>query len=267
MPSLQDRLTVAAISLNIAWGDVDENIFATAAAIEALPNIPDVIVLPETFSTGYIADNEHIERVAQDWHNSTTIRSMTEWARTYNAAICGTLLIKDGDQIFNRAVFVEPSGEITYYDKRHLFALSKEAKHISAGRRLPPVVRYRGWNIALAICYDIRFPAWCRNQGLRYDILLVPANWPQAREYAWQNLLKARAIENQSYVVGANRSGNDDFGSYDNQTFVFDSMGKPIDNESDNPTVVCATFSRETLQHLRRSFPVSLDADRFDIEL
>ncbi len=267
MPSLQDRLIVTAISLNIAWGDVDENIFAAAAAIEALPDIPDVIVLPETFSTGYIADSEQIARVAQDWHNSTSIGAITEWARKYNAAICGTLLIKDGDQIFNRAVFVEPSGEITYYDKRHLFALSKEAKYIAAGRRMPPVIRYRGWNIALAICYDIRFPAWCRNQGLRYDILLVPANWPEARAYAWQNLLKARAIENQAYIVGANRSGSDDFGIYDNQTFIFDPMGKPINNESKNSTVVYATFSRDTLQNLRHSFPVSLDADRFDIEL
>ncbi len=267
MPSLQDSLTVAAIPLNIAWGDVDENIFATAAAIEALPDIPDVIVLPETFSTGYISDSEQIARVAQDWHNSSAIGAMTEWAGKYNAAICGTLLIKDGDRIFNRAVFVEPSGEITYYDKRHLFTLSKEAKYITAGHRITPVVRYRGWNIALAVCYDIRFPVWCRNQGMRYDILLVPANWPQAREYAWQNLLKARAIENQSYVVGANRSGSDDFGIYNNQTFVFDPMGKPIGNENENTAIVYATFSRDTLRHLRHSFPVSLDADRFDIEL
>lgn len=267
MPSLQDRMTVAVISLNIAWGDVDENIFATSAAIEALPDIPDVIVLPETFSTGYIADSEQIARVAQDWHNSTSIDAICEWARKYNTAICGTLLIKDGDRIFNRAVFVEPSGEITYYDKRHLFSLSKEAKYITAGRRISPIVRYRGWNIAMAICYDIRFPAWCRNQSLRYDILLVPANWPEARTYAWQNLLKARAIENQAYIVGANRSGSDDFGIYDNQSFVFDPMGKPIIDERENTTAMYATFSRDTLQHLRHSFPVSLDADRFDIEL
>lgn len=266
MPSLQDRLTIAAIPLDIAWGDTDENIFAAAAAIEALPHIPDVIVLPELFSTGYIADSEQLRRLAQDWRNSAAIATITEWARRYNAAICGSLTVAEDGNVFNRAVFVEPSGEISYYDKRHLFALSKEAKHITAGRRLSPVVRFRGWNIAMAICYDIRFPAWCRNQGLRYDVLLVPANWPQAREYAWQSLLKARAIENQAYVVGANRSGSDDFGIYDNQTFVYDPLGKPIGDVSDTG-IVTATFSRDNLQQLRRSFPVSLDADRFEIGL
>lgn len=267
MPSLQDKLTIAAIPLNIAWGDSDENIYATAAAIESLPTIPDIIILPETFSTGYISDSEQLKRVAQEWHNSSTIATMSEWARRYNAAICGTLVVSENDSIYNRAVFIEPSGEITCYDKRHLFVLSKEAKYITAGQRLSPIVRFRGWNIAMTICYDIRFPAWCRNQGLRYDILLVPANWPQARAYAWETLLKARAIENQAYVVGANRSGSDDFGAYDNLTYIFDPMGKPIGEAATAEGIITATLSRDSMQHLRRNFPVSLDADRFSIDL
>ena len=257
------NLTIAALPLDIVPGDVAVNLESVEGAFASLPEGTDVVVLPELFTTGFIADADVMSRLAEPLSGDTLQRIRTLAAR-YNVAIAGSYLARTASKVFNRAFFIEPSGEDAYYDKPHLFSISAEASILSAGNPLPPVIRFRGWNISMVICYDIRFPVWCRNVDQRYDILLVPANWPQARGYAWKHLLIARAIENQAAVVGANRSGSDEFGSYDGETYIYDQQGQPVATQ--HGQWVTATISRDALRQYRLRFPVQADADSFSLQ-
>ncbi len=257
------NLKIAAIPFDIAWCQRDENLATVEKLIATLPSDTDVIVLPELFSTGFADDAEIIHEIAEP-SSGVTMTSVRSWANRYNAAIAGSYLCRVGTSVYNRAFFVEPSGDEVVYDKRHLFCISPESKILAPGRERCPIIRYRGWNIAMVICYDIRFPVWCRNVGSLYEVLLVPANWPQARAYAWEHLLIARAIENQSYVVGANRAGTDTFGVYDNLSYIFDPMGRPIGHAAEN-NIITAICDHDKLTELRRRMPVGNDAEDFDI--
>lgn len=258
------NLKINAVSLDIAWADIDENLYAAEKILSRLDKDTDVAVLPELFSTGYIASTDLLHNLAEDEANSRTLARIREWARRFNFAVAGSLLIKKDNNIFNRGFFVEPSGESTFYDKKHLFGLSEEARILTAGTRSVPVVRFRGWNIALAVCYDLRFPAWLRNTRYKYDLLILPANWPSKRKYAWEHLLIARAIENQAYIAGVNRSGKDDCGDYDNPSLILDYLGKPIaTSATDTPRVMTAVLDLENLINFRNKFPVDNDADLF----
>ena len=262
--SLYDLLHVTAVPLDIAIGDKSLNRSNLEKCIESLPADTDIAVLPELWSTGYIASPEEASAMAEGIEGES-MSLVATLSRKKNVAIAGSYLARDNDgKMFNRAFFVEPSGECSFYDKRHLFVLSQEASVVAQGKRLSPIIRFRGWNIALSVCYDIRFPIWNRNTGLKYDLLLVPANWPSKRGYAWEHLLQARAIENLAYVVGANRSGSDPYGEYNDVTYIFDYMGKPI-GESANG-FVSAKLSKERLQKFRSSFPVWKDADEASIK-
>ena len=263
--SLYDQLRITAVPLDIAIGDKSQNRSNLEKSIELLPTDTDVAVLPELWSTGYIASPEDASVMAES-NSGESMSLVASLSRKKNVAIAGSFLAcDDNGKLFNRAFFVEPSGECTFYDKRHLFILSQEASVVEQGKRLSPIIRFRGWNIALSVCYDIRFPIWNRNTALKYDLLIVPANWPSKRGYAWEHLLQARAIENLAYVIGANRSGSDPYGEYDDVTYIFDYMGKPI-GESANG-LVTATLSKDRLQKFRTSFPVWKDADDATIKL
>lgn len=262
---MNNDLNVAALALDIVWADRDANIKKVAAMMTSLPAETDLVVLPELFSTGFINDPQLLTDLPET-NSGETIRQLGELARMHNVAIAGSFLARTGPGVYNRAFFIEPSGDETFYDKRHLFSLSNEAKSMSRGDKAPAIVRFRGWNIALIVCYDLRFPAWCRSRDNSYDLLLVPANWPEARAYAWEHLLIARAIENQACVVGANRGGRDDYGSYENLTYIFDSMGKPV-GSSLRPGVIYARLDRNSIDEWRRRFPVAADSDRFDLSL
>lgn len=256
----------AAISHDIAWADLSENLYSAEKSIAQLDRDTDLVVLPELFSTGFMNTPDLLTRYADDARDSRTLEQVRIWARRYNMAIAGSYLAKDGDSTYyNRGFFVEPSGETTTYDKKHLFSLGSEARDFTAGTSTIPIVRYRGWNIALAICYEVRFPAWLRNQANKYDILVLPANWPTCRAYAWRHLLIARAIENQAYIVGANRSGCDDTGEYGtgDQSFIFNYLGKPIHTHIPQTNIITATFDHDKLNEYRRHFPVADDADPF----
>lgn len=265
MYMLNNDINIAVIPVDITWNDRDENLFATSQLIKKLRPETDIAVLPELFSTGYISDTGILHDLAET-SDGPTISAVRAWAKETNTAICGSFIARTGNMYFNRAFFVEPSGETSYYDKRHLFSLSDECKVFHQGDRQSPVVRFRGWNIAMAICYDIRFPVWCRNTGYKYDIMLIPANWPDKRGYAWKQLLIARAIENQAYVAGANRSGTDDYGCYDDMSFILDYSGNPI-GQSGCDKVSYATLHKDGLELFRRHFPVMNDHDRFIIDL
>ncbi len=259
-------LKVSAIPLDIVLGDREANLAALEQAMATLPADNDIVVLPEFFSTGFISDRDRLAEVAETG-TGPTMQFIAKLARHYNMAICGTFAARVAHQFYNRGFFMEPSGEENFYDKRHLFGLSPEAKTFHAGDRPMPIVRFRGWNVALMICYDLRFPVWSRSRNNAYDVLLVPANWPQVRSYAWEHLLIARAIENQAYVIGCNRSGSDTHGVYDKLTYAFDFLGQHIGHAVIGQPIVAATLSAEALQKMRNSFPVANDADNFSIVL
>lgn len=261
---LYSKLSVAAVPLDIAAGKKEENLKLASKAIAQLPAGVDIIVLPELFTTAFIPNPTQCRTLAED-NEGPTMRWARNTAKLTGAAIAGSFLAKTGDRLFNRAFFVEPAGDTVYYDKRHTFSIGKESEILSRGEALPPVVRFRGWNITVFICYDLRFPVWMRNTGLKYDLMIVPANWPESRSFAWEHLLQARAIENQAYVIGANRSGKDEFGDYGNTARIYDFYGKPIGEEKS--ACVHAKLSKSALQKFRDAMPVSLDADLFTLDL
>jgi omega-amidase len=196
-----------------------------------------------------------------------TITWMKAKCAEHQIALCGSLIIKENEQFFNRLVFVKPSGEAQYYDKHHLFTMADEESHFKPGmERL--IVAYKGWRICPLICYDLRFPVWARNRN-EYDILVYSANWPESRTEVWNTLLKARAIENQSYVVGANRVGVD--GSnilYSGNSQLIDPKGSVLSAIADHHKgIVYAGFSYRELTEFRKKFPVLDDADQFVIKL
>ncbi len=267
---INSPLTVAAVPLAIKWADRRANYAAAERAMNSVRPGTDVVVFPELFSTGFIPDPEVLRSEAEPT-DGEAMQLMTRLAREKRIAVAGSFLARQGEgddtAIFNRAFFIEPSGDATFYDKRHLFSLSPEATHLTAGNRPMPVIRYRGWNIALAVCYDLRFPVWCRNRSLAYDMVLLPSNWPQAREYAFHHLLIGRAIENQAWFVGADCSGTDDYGCYDGVTVIVDHEGRIVarSDKSDPTAPVYATADHEALERSRRRMPAWSAADDFRI--
>lgn len=255
-------LNVALLPLNIRWAEKQSNLDDVATSLTVLPASTDLLVLPELFSTGYCDDPQLMRDMAEPV-DGPTMSLVRTWAARYNIAVAGSYLALEGDGIYNRGFFVEPSGDTTYYDKKHLFSLSSESSIFRAGTTHIPVVRFRGWNIAMIICYDLRFPVWCRSRNYRYDLLLVPANWPQSRGYAFEHLLIARAIENQCAVAGCDRGGSDQYGDYDGLSQIFDGRGMPV-GELNGPFVYAA-LRRDKLESYRRHFPISRDSDEFEI--
>ena len=263
---MSNKLKVAIASLDITAGDKEENVNRLKTCIGNLDADSDLLVLPELFSTGFTSNNDRMQELAET-NGGWTVSQLRKIAKQYNVAVAGSFLARTGSSIFNRAFFIEPSGDETFYDKRHLFSMSSESKILVKGNTGLPVVRFRGWNIAVAVCYDLRFPVWCRNVGLKYDLLTFPANWPNSREYAWRHLLIARAIENQAYVIGVNRSGEDKFGCYDNMSLALDFCGKELNTvETSVSTLGYVTLERDALERWRSDFSAWADSDAFVIK-
>lgn len=259
------RLKVAVFPMKIAWADPEENLRNVESTISKVEPDCDIIVLPELFSTGFMQDEEVISALAEPV-SGKTISRIKQLSREHSVAIAGSFLCRVGDKIYNRGFFIEPSGEETFYDKRHLFSLSMEHKVFTPGNELPPVIRYRGWNISIIVCYDMRFPVWCRNRRQRYDLMLVPANWPSSRGYAWKHLLISRAIENQAVYIGANRGGSDDYGDYDGLSIITDGLGHIVSENGNDAELIYATFDHDELCRIREKLPFGNDADDFSLE-
>lgn len=257
------KLKIAAVALNIAWADPEENLKNVRQELIRLEDGIDLVVLPELFNSGYVDDNDLIKTLSETPSGETMTR-INEWAKEFNIAISGSFLCRIGNNIYNRAFFIEPSGDEYFYDKFHLFSLSSENKVYTKGTQEPPIIRFRGWNISMIVCYDLRFPVWCRNRNLSYDMMLVPANWPASRQYAWEHLLIGRSIENQAIYIGANRSGTDDYGEYDNLTYILDATGHHIGVKSPSGTIY-AIVDKDELAHVRKRLPFAPDADDFII--
>lgn len=260
------ELKVAALSLDINYAFREENIARAAEMIDRLPMDVDIVVLPELFSTGFISDSSKLAHFAEP-DNGPTMDAMCSISRERGCLICGSFAATDGALFYNRGFMALPDSDPVYYNKRHLFGVSAEADVYTRGTQPMPVVEFMGWNISMIVCYDLRFPVWSRNLNHRYDMLLVPANWPQSRGYAWKHLLIARAIENQAVVVGANRGGKDEYGEYDGMSEIFDGLGMPIGRQEDGGQIVMAAVSPADLVAARRRLPAHLDADDFDIPL
>jgi predicted amidohydrolase len=257
-----EEICVSAIQSEIAWEDKAQNLKHFGNLLKEIAGKSDIAVLPEMFSTGFSMHAQHLAET----NEGATIGQVRQWAKTYNLAICGSFMAKEDSKIYNRGFFITPEGGASFYDKRHLFRMGEE-NGFTAGNRTFSVL-YKGWKIRLIICYDLRFPVWCRNRNNEYDLLICTANWPQARSLVWETLLKARALENQCYVCGANRIGID--GNeilYQGNSVLIDFKGKIIaETELNKKSVVNGIISKKKLDDFRQKFPVWMDADDFDIK-
>jgi predicted amidohydrolase len=262
---VSEALRVSLVQGATRWHDPAGNRDYYGSLIAPLAGRTDLVVLPETFTSGF--SNEAIHN-AEDMHGPTV-----DWLRAQavalDAAVTGSVQLREGQGVYNRLLFVTPDGEVRHYDKRHLFRYADEHKRYAGGRdRI--VVEWRGWRICPLVCYDLRFPVFSRNRhrgdaGFDYDLLLYVANWPSPRAYAWRTLLRARAIENLCYCVGVNRVGRDGNGhDYDGDSAVLDFLGQPV-AEAKGESVVTASLSADALAAHRAHFPAWMDADAFVI--
>lgn len=255
-----DKLRLSLLQSNILWEDKAGNLAKLGCLLPSLAGCTDIAVLPEMFSTGFTMRPELFAEPT----NGQTITQLRQWSKEYNIALAGSFIARDENFYYNKAFFLTPEGGEYYYNKHHLFRLSEEPNHYQAGKeRL--IVNYRGWNIFIAICYDLRFPVWCRNVGCEYDLMLVPASWPSSRERAWSILLPARAIENLCYIAGVNRVGHDGFGvKYTGASALYNAKGESqalfCESEEGIRTV---ELSLADLQNFRCKFSAWKDADGF----
>ncbi|MBO5686665.1 MAG: amidohydrolase [Alistipes sp.] len=248
-------MRVTILQRDIAWANPSLNIERLNQAIDRNPGA-DLYVLPEMFSTGFCTEPQGIAEGA----DSLSLKWMTEKAAATNAAIAGSIAIEENGHYYNRFYFVKPDGEVTSYDKHHLFTYGGEHLRFTAGDERK-TVEFRGVRIMLQICYDLRFPIWVRNRG-DYDMILYVASWPTPRIAAWSALLVARAIENQCYVVGVNRVGEDPACKYCGGSVIIDPYGRRIASCEDNTEMEdSADVDMEALEAFREKFPVLRDAD------
>lgn len=257
-------LRVSLIQSDIIWEKADVNIQNYRQKIAALKGESDLAVLPEMCANGFGASPL---KIAQ-YNDGLTMTAFREMAIENDIAITGSFAAKEGipEKYFNRGFFIYPDGTTIYHDKKHLFRMGEEGKYYEAGEK-PCIVRYKGWNIRLIICYDLRFPVWCRNRHLEYDLLVIVAEWPDSRDRSWLNMLEARATENQAYACGVNRVGIDGMGlHYNGCSGVYNPIGELITNiPIDKEAVQTVTLSMEKLQRNRERFPAWKDADDFQI--
>ncbi len=262
---MQD-LKVTIIQSDLKWQDKAVNLANFERDIIALKEHTDIVVLPEMFSTGFSMNPEQFAEPK----NGETVTWMLRLAKEKNTAICGSLMINESEEnttssYVNQFVWVEPNGTIKRYNKHHLFNLIEENKHYQQGNE-HLLIDYKGWKIQPFVCYDLRFPAWCRNQ-FEADIQLFVANWPAKRSEHWKTLLKARAIENQCFVVAVNRIGNDNNKVYHSgDSGIYNFAGEAIISIADESKVYTTTLSLETLKNYRKRYPFLADRDKIRFE-
>lgn len=256
-------MKVTIVQPDLVWEDPEANIKHIEELVAAHIDKSDLIVLPEMFSTGFSMNSA---KLAEEM-NGRSINWMKTLSASYNCSIAGSLIVKDKGKILNRLIFSSPDGEVTTYDKRHLFRMEKENLSFTRGNSRV-VVAYKGFRINLQICYDLRFPVWSRTINQDYDVLLYIASWPEARREVWNSLLVARAIENQCYLIGVNRVGKDGEGiSYCGDSVILGPKGEVIANtEMYKECAVTADLDLEDLNKFRKKFPVWQDADSFRLD-
>lgn len=254
-------MKIALIQSSLFWENPISNRKHFEEKINALTDKFDLIVLPEMFSTGFTMNPE----VVFETMEGKSIQWLQSLAKVKNSAITGSLVIKENDNFYNRLVFVFPSGEIQFYDKRHLFTLAGEDKVYTSGKQ-KLVIDYQGWKICPLVCYDLRFPVFARNVE-DYDLLIYVANWPKSRIQAWDTLLKARSVENMCYTVGVNRVGFDNNNlEYNGHSQTVDFLGNYILEPQEKEGVFIVELNKEKLVEARNKLGFLNDRDSFELK-
>jgi len=254
------NLRVSLVQTDLVWEDPAANCAALEEKLVDLVGKTDLVVLPEMFATGF-----SMSPTGAEIGRGPGLQWMQVQANRLGALVVGSLKVKQQNAFFNRLYAVHPDGTFTSYDKRHLFRMGGEHEFYQSGDQ-QVIVSYKGWNLSLFICYDLRFPVWSRNVGSAYDAAIYVANWPAPRANAWRTLLQARAIENLSYVVGVNREGTD----ANNLSYAGDSLlvdfkgGLQLDLQAEDQ-ILTSEFSADDLAEFRAKFPAHLDADAFSL--
>lgn len=247
---------VALVQRDIAWQNIEANLTAVERMLDGVE--ADVIVLSEMFQTGFVTSPEGFE------DDGCTLEWMRRVARSKDAAVVGSVIVREGAEFRNRMYFVTPDGEVEHYDKHHLFSVGGEHQRFTAGAERK-VVAWRGVRYLLEVCYDLRFPVWSRQLG-DYDAILYVALWPQARREVWRTLLMARAMENQAYVVGVNRMGHEPGLEYAGDSMAVDYRGRVVCDMGDKEAVAVVDIDTSAREAFVDKFNVSRDADMFEIK-
>lgn len=267
-------MKVTFIQTEIFWENREKNIAHFSALIDKINENTDLIVLPEMFTTGFTMNPKKNAESA----NGDTVLWLKKMAASKNAVITGSVSVEESGKYYNRLYWVEPNGTVNHYNKRHLFRMANEDEHYTQGSE-KIITQIQDWKICPLICYDLRFPVWSRNKFTKsetdkpgtwqYDVLIYLANWPEVRNYPWKQLLIARAIENQCYVIGVNRIGKDGNGfSHSGDSMVINPRGEIISKTLANTErVETINLDKNYLEEFRKIFPVGLDADAFSIVL
>lgn len=259
-------LTVTTIQPDLQWEDKTANLRRLEEKIDGITVHTELVILPEMFATGFSMRPELLAEPME----GPTVAWMRTIATRKKIILTGSVIIEEEGKYFNRLIWMLPNGQYGYYDKRHRFAYAGENEHYSAGhKRL--VASVKGWRILLLVCYDLRFPVWSRQAGQdglpEYDLIIYVANWPQRRSLAWKTLLQARAIENQAYVIGVNRVGNDGNNiEHSGDSMIIDPLGEILYHGVGKEEVFTLTLEKEKLDAIRERFPFWKDADRFHID-
>lgn len=258
---MSEQISVSLLQPNLIWEGIEANLEKLDDMLTGIPEETDLVLLPETFSTGFTM---HSQKFAEG-EDGKAVSWMKAMAAKYNLTMAGSLITRVEEGIFNRLFWVNPSGIRGTYDKRHLFRMGREDIHFLAGHQRP-VFHLGDFRFLPQICYDLRFPVFSRNRN-DYDVLFYVANWPAPRHPVWETLLRARAIENQAYVLGVNRVGTDGEGiGHLGGTCAWDPIGNPIEILNDQEGVLNAELDLNQLRDFRRKFPAWIDADQFRIE-
>lgn len=272
------NLTITLVQTNLHWENKTANLQVLEEKIFSIKEKTEVVVLPEMFSTGFSMKPEALAETMDE----ETVQWMKRIAAEKKIILTGSVIIKEkapspkestgGEAYYNRLIWMQPNGEYGFYDKRHCFGFAGEDKYYTAGtKRL--IASVKGWKINLLICYDLRFPVWARQtppprgeagRGSEYDVLIYVANWPERRIHAWKTLLQARAIENQCYVIGVNRVGNDGNDiHYSGESMIIDPLGDVLYTKKEEEDIYTITLDNNHLTGIREKFPFLKDADRF----
>lgn len=259
-------LKVSLIQAPLVWADRNANLSYFTHEFGKIEKGTDLVVLPEMFATGFVTDITEIAEVA----GGPVFEWLKKSAQDLNAVITGSIAYTENYKYFNRLVWMRPDGTFETYDKRHLFRMGNEHLKFTQGTK-PLIVELKGWKVKPLVCYDLRFPVWSKNRLINdeyeYDLLIYVANWPASRCFAWQSLLTARAIENQSYCFGVNRIGIDGKGiPHLGGSVILDYKGKLVNGcEDDTPEIATSVLDLDSLKHFRDQFKVALDWDTFNI--
>ncbi|CDF80972.1 nitrilase/cyanide hydratase and apolipoprotein N-acyltransferase [Formosa agariphila KMM 3901] len=259
---MNDHLQIALIQTDLIWENPKANRENIQALVLSIPDAIDVVVLPEMFTTGFTMNAEkHAETLSGE-----SVSWMKQLAHKKQAALMGSLILKEDGHYFNQLVFVYPNGDLKTYKKRHTFTLAGEHKVYTAGTERT-IVDYKGWKLFPLVCYDLRFPVWSRYNN-DYDVLFYVANWPVPRTSAWDALLKARAIENMCYCVGVNRVGEDEKGHmYSGHSAVYNALGDTVSEFNENEIGYrIVVLKKEDVVNTRRKFKFLNDRDAFTLE-